>query len=298
MNGDARAGGTWSASQRRKNALLYWVIRAALALADRLPEGWLPSACRGLGALGWWLFPRARRIAMRNVACTFPGTDCARIARRSFVIAGENLGLALQLRRPRTRVLERVVIDVEARRLLEDALRRGAALFVSAHFGPFELIAPRVAALGLPASVIVRQSYDARLDAVVDRHRVAHGVHVIHRGGARGAAALRGALRRRTLMGLLADLPGRGTRRDGSLFGAADRLACGAVVLARELDLPLLVGVLEPRRRGTYALSVERIASDCAAPDAIGMAIQRAVRASPEQWLWMGDPLGLATLGG
>jgi lauroyl/myristoyl acyltransferase len=76
------------------------------------------------------------------------------------------------------------------------------------------------------------------------------------------------------------------------LFGRPGRLAAGPHVLGARLSVPMLVGVLKPRTKGTFVLVVEAVRSD--APDAIGRALERAVRASPEQWLWMGDPLGLA----
>lgn len=292
MTRDARHGEVWSRAQRLKNTLIYWILRAALAVADRVPEALLCVAGRGLGRIAWWLLPGARRIAIRNVARTLAGCAPAEIARASFVAAGQNLALSLLLRRPGTRVLDRVMVDAPTRALLHAALTRGSAVFVSAHFGPFELIAPRVVALGFPASVVVRQSYDRRLDAVVDRHRQAHGVTVIHRGGARGAAAMRRALRGRTLLGLLVDLPGRGTRRTESmLFGRAGRLAAGPTVLGARMGVPVLVGVLKPRTHDTYDLVVESLTSD--AEHAIGRALEGAVRAAPEQWLWMGDPLGL-----
>jgi KDO2-lipid IV(A) lauroyltransferase len=309
---DARTGGTWTRAQRSRNALFYWTVRAALALADRVPEGVLCAAGRGIGRLAWVVLGRARRIARAGVTRALPDSDPSPIVRRSFATAGENLALALLLRRRRTRVLDRVLIGSGERALLASALTDGGAVFASAHFGPFELIAPAVSALGLPTSVVVRSSYDPRLDAVVDRHRVRHAVEVIHRGPNSATSLIR-TLSRPTLLGLLVDLPGRGVRRGGTLFGRADRLATGPVVLVERLRVPLLIGYLQPATaqepvslaqpataqerspaRQSFELVVERVPVGAGAQAAISHMLERAVRAWPEQWLWMGDPLGLA----
>lgn len=296
---DVRTGGRWTARQRLKNALIRGAIRGALALADRLPERWLLGAGRALGAVASLALRRARRLAENNIALALPEANARALARRAFVSAGENLACSLLLRRPATRALDWVEVDERSQATLDAALAEGrGAVFVSAHLGAFELLPAALAELGYRPAVVVRESYDPALDGVVDAHRIARGVQVIHRGCSRAAVRIVRALGAGKLVGFLPDLGGRMRTEPAQLVGRTADLPLGALSIARRAESPLLVGTLGPRPasdgQARYTLRVERMdesSQQSQLTHRVTAALSHAILALPEQWLWMGPKL-------
>lgn len=297
LNRDLRTGGQWSATQRAKNALLRALVAGAVKFADRLPERWLLRAGHALGAAASLVLRRPRRRAQNNIALALPAANARALARRAFVSAGENLARSLLLRRQQTRALDWVLVDEHARATLDAALAEGrGAVFVSAHLGAFELLPAAIAELGYQPAVVVRESYDPALDAVVDAHRLARGVQVIHRGRSGAAARIVRALRAGKLVGFLPDLGGRMRSQPAELLGRTVDLPLGALRIAQRAGSPLLVGTLAPGAlegpRARYALHVERMpAADPPLTRRVTDALSRAILALPEQWLWMAPRL-------
>jgi KDO2-lipid IV(A) lauroyltransferase len=300
-----RLGGRWGPLQRLKNAGWLLAARAALAVADRLPVRWLLAAGRALGRLGALVLrgPRARAAEQARLALGVD--DPRRFARDCFVRAGENLAWSLLLRRRGLRALDLVEVDADARRTLGSALGEGrGVVFVSAHLGPFELIAAAVAELGLSPAVVVRESYDPRLDPLVDRHRLERGVEVIHRGRPGAVRRIVRALDAGRPVGFLPDLGGRVQSVPVALLGQPVQLPVGPARIALGRRCPVLIGTLSraPSRAvgmgaaaAPFRLRVERLAGEpCEArmtqrvADALGEAIRRA----PAEWLWMAPRFG------
>ena len=279
----------WGPRQRLKNALIRGAVVALLAVADRLPPRLLFAACRSVGRLLPWLAPGLARSARERARRSLPEAEAQRVARECFVNAGTSLAVTLLLRRPGARASSWVVIDDDARRELR---RAGGAVVVSAPLGPFELVAPAVAELGLSPAVVVRESYDPALDSHVDAHRVAHGVAVIHRGRPGAAIRIVRALRSGQLVGVLPDLPTRVPSVSVEFLKQPHAMPAGPARLARAAGVPVLVCALEPLPGGrAFRLDVRRLADgdDCATrmtqrvADALSVAILRA----PGWWLWM-----------
>jgi Kdo2-lipid IVA lauroyltransferase/acyltransferase len=292
---DVRHGEDWTLAQTLKNACLYLLVRAAVALADRLPSRVLLALTRWLGGLSHRVLRDERLLAEQNLARAFPGIDACALARSAFRNAGENLGRSLLLRRTAFSISAHVVVSDETRSLLERALSEGrGAVFVSAHIGPFEWLAARASELGLRPVVVVRESYDPRLDAIVDRHRLARGVAVIHRGHPDATIAIARALRNGMLVGFLSDLGSRVPSTAVRLLGLPASLPVGPQRFALRFAAPILVGALEPQADGHFELRAQRVfAQDLQeltqrVADALGVAIDR----SREHWLWMARALG------
>jgi KDO2-lipid IV(A) lauroyltransferase len=303
---DGRTGRSWSGWQRLENHAWYVGVRVLLALADRIPARPLLALGRSAGALVHALLPRLRETARENLARALPGRETNRVARDCIVQAGENLALTLLLRRPRTRALDLVQIPTESRAILTEALSEGrGVVFVSAHLGPFELIAAALAELGLNPAVVVRESYDARLDPHVDQHRVRRGVKVIHRGRAGAASRMLRALREGRPVGFLPDLGGRVPSEPARFLGETSPLPVGPQRVATKARCPLVVGTLAPRTpdahpglgpvsaQSRFALRVCRLRAtdEKELTRAMYAALSREIRANPVQWLWMAPRL-------
>ncbi|MBK7581846.1 MAG: lysophospholipid acyltransferase family protein [Myxococcales bacterium] len=291
---DQRLGERWSTWQRCKNAGIRAAVRCALGFTDHLPASTLRQLGRGLGRLVWWFSPGLRRRARERATDVMSDDEARRVAQRCFVNAGESLALSLLLRRPDVRASDFIDVAPAA----EHALRcAGGAVVVSAHLGPFELIAPRVTELGLPTAVVVRESYDKDLDPHIDEHRLARGVTVIHRGRAGAPTRMVRALRTGRLLGVLADLPARVETTDVIFLGRRTLLPTGPARLALAAHVPLLVASLtRPTGSARFQLHVRRIDSENAdahvMTQRVVSALSEAISSGRDWWLWMapGDP--------
>lgn len=292
---DARTGERWTVPQALKNHAIYVTVRCLLLLADRLPQALLLAIGRGLGRCAHAVFRRGRVITRQNLLTACPDADVNALSRLTFRNAGENLTRTLLLRRPRFRARDHVRISPEALNVLATALSGGrGVVFVSAHLGPFEWLAAALAEHGYRPVIVVRESYDRRLTALVDQHRKARGLEVIHRGAAGAELSMLRALRSGRPVGFLPDLAGRVRTSPARWLGGVHPLAAGPAQLATRLHIPLVVGTLqaEPGKIG-FRLQLERLPAD--PPDdmtqSVASALDRAILSCREHWLWMARPL-------
>ncbi|MEZ4374599.1 MAG: hypothetical protein R3B07_27525 [Polyangiaceae bacterium] len=305
---DVREGGTWSRRQRLKNAALRVTVRAALWCADRLPATWLTGALGGLGWLVHWISGSVRRQTRRNLqqAGVDPTLSC-----EVWRNGGRNLGRCLLLRRPGA-IAEQVEVDSTSAACLEQAIDDGrGVVFVSLHLGPFEWLAARIAeswrasGRGAPGpAILVRESYDPGLDPLVDQHRVARGLEVIHRGKPGASARILRALKQGRPVGFLPDLGGRVRSERVQWLGGLAELPVGPLRLAERTGAQLLIGYLEPKADSRFALRIFRSAaltkpptkpltkhskaSSPAPSQALAQELEELICRHPEHWLWMG----------
>lgn len=293
---DARTGQRWSFSQALKNHAIYLTVCGLLWLADRLPESLLLAIGRALGRSAHALLRRERAVARENLRAACPDADADALARLTFRNAGENLTRTLLLRRAHFAVRDQVEVSEASRDLLASTLAEGrGVVFVSAHLGPFEWLAAALAEDGLRPAIVVRESYDRRLSALVDQHRVQRGLTVVHRGAAGAELTILRALRAGRPVGFLPDLAGRVRTSRARWLGGTSPLAAGPGQLAARLGAPLLVGTLQPKTGGSgYRLRLERLpvagAEDMT--QSVASALERAILNCREEWLWMARPLG------
>ncbi len=296
---DLRRGGSWSRRQKVKNACLLVTIRCALFFADLAPRALLLAGGRALGLLSHALFCSARRDARRCVEQSSLCADAQKLVRQSFENAGRNLALCLLLRRATPAALELVEVDEASRSTLETALASGrGVVFVSPHLGPFELVAAVVSELGYRPVAVVRESYDPRLDPIVDAHRARRGVGVIHRGHPGAALRIVRALREGRPVGFLPDLASRVPAVACRMLGKRWPLALGPQRIALRCGSPLLVGSLAPPRAARspagrpamFSLEIRQIEAcgdEVEMTQRVADALASALRRMPDHWLWM-----------
>lgn len=293
---DLRRGGSWTLRQKLKNASLLVAIRFLLFIADRMPRAALITTGSALGRLCHGLFRSERRQGRELAEQALPTLAARRLVRRSFENAGRNLAQCLLLRRPTPAALELIEVNELSRRTLEAALAEGrGAVFVSPHLGPFELVAAAVAELGHRPVAVVRESYDPRLDPIVDAHRQLRGVGVIHRGHPGAPLRIVRALREGRPVGFLPDLPSRVPSVRCRLLGRPWQLPVGPQRIAIRCASPLLVGSLVPARRSAerpaaFGLEIRQIEpsdDELVLTQRVADALSDAIRQLPDHWLWM-----------
>jgi len=205
--------------------------------------------------------------------------------------------LARLLARPLDATLERIRLEgVEhMRAAMAD---HGRALLLTAHLGNWELLAAAHRLTGFPLSVVVRPLDTPWLDTLAERLRRSTGVELIAKRGA--LRPVLEALRRGRMIGILMDQ--NAARRESvfvDFFGRPASTSRSIALLALRTRTPVIPvftrrdpdgchtvfvhpPLPEPAANGSEAAVVE-LTARCT------LAIERAIREAPEQWLWSHD---------
>jgi KDO2-lipid IV(A) lauroyltransferase len=285
-----------------QNTVEYAATRALLSGLGALPRPWAVRVGRGLGRAAYALAGGLRRTGERNLELAFPelpAEERTRILRRSFMSLGRQLGEFSQFPSQTPETLREVVeYDAEDVKLLDVARERGrGVIFLTAHLGAWELLCFAHSALYNPISFLVRPIDNPRVEELVEGLRTRFGNQPIDKKAA-ALAAMR-MLKRGGTLGVLADLNAH--PREGVFVPFFNHLACttaGVATLALRTDATVIPccapwdeergrfvfrggPVLELVRTGDHERDVEANTALFTA------AIERQVRAYPDQWLWI-----------
>ena len=273
-------------------------IRGLIGLVRLVPASMVDGVGMAVGRLSYWCDRRHRRIAEQNLAAAFPKRPAAErraIVRDAFAHFGR---LLLQVLTFSTLTPDEMLARVEFVGLehARAAFAEGkGVLFVTGHFGFWELQA-MVHPLRLPPmSVLARALDNAPLNALLEDIRTRTGNHVIYRSG-----TLRRALRALHAgegVGILIDqhiLSRDAVRVD--FFGRPAATTGAVAALALRTGAPVVPLFALPLGKGRYRMVYEPAVAPPPAdePDAVSTFTQRCsdvleayVRRNPELWLWM-----------
>ena len=180
----------------------------------------------------------------------------------------------------------------EDRAVLDAALARGkGVVFVSGHVGSWELLARRVALAGYPCQTIAKETTDPRTTALIERFRSSSQLRSIWRGRAGAAKAMLRALKAGQILGLLIDQDTDVQSVWVPFFGHLAKTPRAAADLALRTGAAVVMGFCRREADGRYRLSMEALPGE--GLDALELTarmtarIEAAVRAAPEQWVWM-----------
>jgi KDO2-lipid IV(A) lauroyltransferase len=281
-----------------KHRLEYFVVRVVIAVVRLTPAFIVRGAGTALGLAFYAIDGAHRRIAHRNLATAFPSRPEAErraIARAAFCHFGRLLFELLQFSTLSPRqMLARVEFDGEERSRLAYAQGKGV-LFITGHFGFWELQAMVHALRVEPVSILARALDNPYLNDLLERIRQGTGNTVVYR---------RGTIRRvmRTLQaghGVAVLIDQHIMTRDAIYVDFFDRPAAttsAVAALALRTGAPVVPVFALPLGRGRYRLIYEHQveAPRADSPDALREFTQRCtdvlemyVRRHPELWLWM-----------
>ena len=281
-----------------RHAIEFVLVRALLTLVAVLPDALVRTGGTALGLAFYAVDGAHRRIALQNLATAFPQRSLRErrvIARRAFVHFGQLMMELLKFSTlSRDKMLARVQIDGEDRALTAYARRKGV-LFVTGHFGFWELQALVHAIRIEPVGVIGRALDNPRLNRLLERIRQRTGNSVIYR---------KRALRRVMRMlqeghGVAVMIDQHITSRDAIYVDFFERPAAttsAIAALALRTGAPVVPVFALPLGYGRYRMIYEHPIDPprADAPDAIREFTQRCtdvlemyVRRDPHLWLWM-----------
>jgi Kdo2-lipid IVA lauroyltransferase/acyltransferase len=291
--------GTTTTHPRRDQAV-FLALKAVLGLGGRLPLGLMRPLGAGLGRVALRLGTRDRGRARAHLRIAFPELSEEAI-QRLLTASARHLGLMVAevswLWRASAHKV-RALCSMEGIEHLQAALERGrGAVLVTGHCGNWELLNACLGAWDVPMTIAVRGLRDTRIDAVSTALRRRFGGEVVPRGPEAGRRLARAVLANR-VAGLLIDqdirdVPGVFV----SFFGRPAWTPSGAATLALRLDCPVVPAFIHRRKDQTHHAVVhpplelpaegpkeDRVVAVTAAATA---AIERQIRAHPEQWVWM-----------
>ncbi len=180
----------------------------------------------------------------------------------------------------------------EDRAVLDAALKRGhGVVFVSGHFGSWELLARRVAHAGYPCHTIAKETSDPRTTALVERFRASAKLHSIWRGRDGAAKQMLRVLRAGAILGLLIDQDTDVQSVWVDFFGHRAKTPRAAADLALRTQAAVVLGFCERTGPCRYRLSMQEVNPAGDDPTALTAEltkrIEAKIRSAPEQWVWM-----------
>jgi len=271
-----------------------------MQLLRRLPRALARVVAIAMGMLVYFLYPRLRRVGMRNLELCFPEKS---LAERKRILCGVYVSLGRQLAEvPRfpDYTAENVgrIADYEGLENFLAAERRGkGVLFLTAHMGGWEIGSLAHSIYGHPLHAVMRPLDNPYLDRLTRFLRTCHGNWVIDKNEfARGVL---GALRRGETVGVLMDT--NMTQSEGIFVDFFGRPACTTTSIAR---LALRTGAeivpaftvwdakagkyhihfepsVEPTQTGDLEVDVAATTAEC------NRVLERMIRRYPDQWLWV-----------
>ena len=254
-------------------------------------------------SLAWIVYVlhvRLRKVGMRNLALAFPQktlTQRARILRGEFTSLGRQLAEVCQFPRYTVEKVNRVVV-YDGFENYERAHARGkGVLFLTAHFGGWELSAFTHSMHGHCMHVVMRPMDNVYLDRLIRCYRTMHGNKTVDKDDfVRG---LLSAMRGGEVVGILMDTnmtPPQGIFVD--FFGIPACTASGLARIALRTDAAVVptftiwdAALRKYRLRFDPAVELIRtgeLEADISAnTQMFTKIIEGYVRKYPEQWLWV-----------
>ncbi len=305
MASDARTSSVGPESQGRearityRQRLEYVAARSALGILGWLPQPFSRAASRALGALSYWLWPRLRKVGLFNLRLAFPDWPERRQRQVLFQLF-QNLGRMLadfsHFPRLNRANIERLIVYEGFEHFARAQAQGKGVLFLTAHFGNWELSSFAHGLYGYPLNYVVRELDNTLIDALVNSYRSSSGGRAIEKRDF-AFQAMR-ALKKGEAVGILMDQnmqPAEGIFVD--FFGRSACTTSSPARLVQKTGVPIVLGlVLWNSRIGKYTLKFDPVEwipradpeqEIVANTQNFSRLIEGYVRQYPDHWLWV-----------
>jgi Kdo2-lipid IVA lauroyltransferase/acyltransferase len=298
VGGDRRQEGEKQAP-RLRHRVEYLIGLGALKLLGWLPQWAARVVCAGLATLCYAFWPNLRRAGSINLRVAFP--DLPPRARRrilygEFQTLGRMLADFAHFPRWNRENIEQIIIYDGFENFARAEKGGKGVIFITAHFGNWELASFAHGVYGHPCNFIVRRMDNPLLDALITRYRSASGGKKIEKTDF-SRQVLR-ALKQGESVGVLMDqnmLLGEGVFVD--FFGMPASTTTGPARAAKKTGAAIVLGLaIWDRKLGKYRLRfdpIEWIKRDNPEEEIMANTanftrlIEGYVRRYPDQWLWV-----------
>jgi Kdo2-lipid IVA lauroyltransferase/acyltransferase len=253
--------------------------------------------------LAWTVYvlhPRLRRVGMHNLALAFPEKsrrERARILRGEFTSLGRQLAEVCRFPKYTLQNVTQAVV-YDGLENYERAFARGkGVLFLTAHFGGWELSAFTHSMYGHCMHVVMRPMDNVYLDRLIRQYRTMHGNTTVDKDDfVRGLLA---AMKKGEVVGILMDTnmtPPQGVFVDFFRIPACTASGLARIALRTDAAVVPTFTIWDPvlrKYRLRFDSAVELIRSGDLEADTLANTqlftriIEDYVRKYPEQWLWV-----------
>jgi KDO2-lipid IV(A) lauroyltransferase len=265
-----------------------------------LPRPLARAAGIGLAWVVYLLHVRLRQVGMRNLAMAFPEkteAERARILRGEFASLGRQLAEVCHFPKYTRENVEQVVLYDGFENYARARERGKGVLFLTAHFGGWELSAFAHSLHGHWMHVVSRAMDNGYLDRLIQQYRTMHGNRTVDKDDfVRGLLA---AMKAGEVVGILMDTnmtPPQGIFVD--FFGIPACTASGLARIALRTDAAVVpTFTIWDAELGKYRLrfdpALELVRTGELEEDIrlntqkLTSIIEEYVRKYPEQWLWV-----------
>jgi KDO2-lipid IV(A) lauroyltransferase len=283
---------------RRK--LEYAAAWPFIKILGALPRPMARAFAIGLGQVVYVCHGRLRRVGLRNLELALPEkneTERKSIVRGVFTSLGRQLAELCQFPRYTLENVDKVVVYDGLDNYLQARARGKGVLFLTAHFGGWELSAFTHSLHGYWLHVVMRPMDNPYLDRMIEHYRTMHGNKTVAKDDfVRGLLA---AMKAGETVGILMDtnmtLP-QGVFVD--FFGIPACTASGLARIAMRTDAAVVpTFTIWDKAMGKYRLrfdpALELIRTGDQEADIVAntqkftKVIEDYVRKYPDQWLWV-----------
>jgi KDO2-lipid IV(A) lauroyltransferase len=293
---------TLSAWKRLRHRGEIFLLGLAAWTLPRLPRGAVTALAGLAGWLAYHLMGASRRVALANLEVAFgeslPARRKRRIARASFQRVTRTLfGLFESARYDRDSWRRVAEVEESGLRLVREIRRSGRGIvFITLHYGDWELMGLVTGWLDIPLTVIAEQRRNRALDRLINGLRARSGNRLVPQRLA--ALKLFKALKRGECVALLVDLNAP-LRRGGvwlDFFGLPVFNTATAAALALRARAAIVPGIAYPlpdgRSRlvygpeivweasGNQEADLQRISQQCL------RFCEEVIGRDPRHWLW------------
>jgi KDO2-lipid IV(A) lauroyltransferase len=279
--------------------LEYYAALGVLKGLGALPHSVARALCTVLAALSYWLWPRLRKVGLFNLRLAFPEWP-ERQRRRVLFGLFRNFGRMLadfaHFPRWSRENIERLIIYDGFENYARAQSEGRGVLFLTAHFGNWELGSFAHGVYGYPCHFVVRELDNPLVDALINSYRCLGGGKAIEKRDF--ARHVLRAFSQGEAVGILMDQ--NMAPSEGVFVDFFDRLACtttGPARVARKTGVPIVLGlVIWDSKLKKYRLRFDSVPwlrredpeEEILANTAnFTRLIEEYVRRHPEQWLWV-----------
>lgn len=277
----------------------YWSAKGVLIFLGAVPHRAARWFCSLLAAFSYWLWPRLRRTGLWNLQLAYPewsARERHRVLFRSFQSLGRMLADFAHFPRLNRANINRLIV-YDGFEHYEHACRMGkGTLFLTAHFGNWELGSFAHSLYGHPVNFVARKLDNPLIDSLINHYRCLSGAKPIDKAEF-ARPALR-ALRSNESVGILMDqnmMPSEGVFVD--FFGRLASTTASPARVAQKTGAAIMLGlVIWDTDLGKYRLKFESVewihhtdpGEEVLANTAnFARILERYIRQYPAQWLWV-----------
>ncbi len=276
----------------------YAIVRLGVALARPLSDRNADRFGAGLGSIAYLVLGSRRRIAAENLrramGVVLPEAEIHRVAREVFRNMGRTMIEFARFPRMGLPRLREIVVS-DSSHVITDTLKAGrGGIFLTAHFGNWEMLGAWVHALGPQMNLLVATQHNQMVDAAIDQFRRSMDVNIIRIPGE--LRAVFKALRANEYIGIAADQHAPGSELIIDFFGRPAAMAKGPALFAIRAGCPIVPFVLVRERHDRHVAIAGPIIYPPTGKDeeasiremtvAYARFFEEKIREHPAQWAW------------